>query len=32
MEHMEIDDLDGGQAVTDGGKDVSATSPSIIVV
>ena len=31
MNGMEIDDLDGGVAVTDGGKDVSATSPSIIV-
>jgi hypothetical protein len=28
---MEIDDLDGRVANTVGGKDVSATSPSIIV-
>jgi hypothetical protein len=31
MNGMEIDDLDDGMAFTDGGKVVSATSPSIIV-
>jgi hypothetical protein len=30
MEHMEIDDMDGGEAVTDGDHYVSATSPSVI--